>query len=165
MPPPRAHTAIDIDAPLALTWATMLDLPRYPEWNPFIVHAQGVGADPRPGQRMVLRVRWKNGRETLSPEEIHRVEHPAPREDGVVTATLAYVFRGALDRFGLVRGTRVQTLEQRADGKVRYSTHEDFFGALAFAVPLRDVQDGFVRNAKALAARVASEHARQGARP
>ncbi|MFN9941280.1 MAG: hypothetical protein ACK56I_17555, partial [bacterium] len=55
----------------------MLDLPRYPEWNPFIVHAQGVGANPLPGQRMVLRVRWKSVLETLSHEDFHRIELPS----------------------------------------------------------------------------------------
>jgi hypothetical protein len=63
-------TEIDIDAPLARVWAVLVDTPRYPQWNPFIVALRGelsVAQDIRflfripparrlPGRATVLKV-------------------------------------------------------------------------------------------------------------
>lgn len=154
MAPPRAYVSLEITAPIDRVWTAMIEMHRYPEWNPFVTRVDGVGASPRVGQPMVLHVRWSNGLTLRSPEEIARIEPPARDPDGLERAVLEYVFRGPLDRWGLVRGSRVQTLTGLDEGRTRYESEELFTGSLARFVPLASVQDGFERHARALARRV-----------
>ena len=60
------HSEIEIEAPPETVWATLTDLERYAEWNPFIVSAEGdvaVGAkltnrlEPPGGRAMTFRPR------------------------------------------------------------------------------------------------------------
>ncbi len=37
--PAGIHLALDIEAPISLVWEVVTDLPRYGEWNPFVVRA------------------------------------------------------------------------------------------------------------------------------
>jgi len=52
----------------------------------------------------------------------------------------------------LVRGRRRQELREQ-DGTPGYTTAETLHGLLAAAAPIRKVQDGFERHARALQAR------------
>jgi hypothetical protein len=107
---------------------------------------------PRPGDPIVLHVRWSSGRTTRSTERISAVD--PPHQDGETRrATLAYVYEGLPSRLGLVKGTRYQRLSQVAGGPTVYDTVEEFSGPLvALAGPGR-VADGFRRHAEALKAR------------
>lgn len=143
--------AIDIDAPLDLVWATMLDTAAYGEWNSFVVRAECV-APPSVGAPIVLHVRWANGRGTVSPERISALVPPHDL-GGARHARLEYVYEGLPARLGLIRGTRVQQLTQRPGGPTRYETVELFSGPLVrLAGPAR-VTDGFRRHAADLKAR------------
>jgi hypothetical protein len=144
-----AEAGVTIDAPAEVVWTVMLDLAHYPLWNPFIVRidSPGDGREPRVGDPITLHVRFRGGRAVASRERITRIE---PR------ALLEYEFAGRLHRTGLVRGRRVQRLEQRPDGSTRYHTEEQFRGALAFALPVRAIQSGFRRHARALKERAES---------
>lgn len=148
-----------IHAPIDVVWSVMIDLRAYREWNPFIVDIVASG-DAHVGQSMALTVRFENGRTITSPEEISILDAPTKSEGGVSRAKLEYVFRGPLDRYNLVRGRRVQTLESDGEARTIYRTEERFSGWLAFGVPLANVQDGFERHASALAARAESLHDR-----
>jgi hypothetical protein len=143
-----ASADVTIDAPVDVVWTVMLDLAHYPLWNPFIVRVDAPGGrEPRVGDAITLHVRFRGGRAVASRERITRIE---PR------ALLEYEFAGRLHRAGLVRGRRLQGLEQGPDGATRYHTEEQFRGALAFALPVRAVQDGFRRHARALKERAES---------
>ncbi len=153
MSDPRA--SVVIDAPLETVWAVMLDTASYAEWNPFVVRAD-CPSPPSPGDPIVLHVRWANGTGTRSPERVSVIEPPAADQDGVVRATLSYVYEGLPARLGLVRGTRHQRLTQHPGGPTEYDTVEEFSGPLVrFAGPGR-VAEGFRRHAEALKARAES---------
>lgn len=139
---------IAIEAPLELVWQIMLDTERYGEWNPFVERVE----TPQPaavGNPIVLHVRWANGRRTRSPERITAIDPPSTVAD-TTTAALSYTFEGWPARFGLVRGTRHQRLEQVGGGMTTYRTIEEFSGPLVpLAGPAR-VADGFRRHAEGL---------------
>jgi uncharacterized protein YndB with AHSA1/START domain len=80
--PPVAACTLQIDAPLDHVWQAMIDLPRYREWNPFIVAVDTADAVVREGTTMLLHVRWAKGGGTRSPEIVSRIEPPAPEGAG-----------------------------------------------------------------------------------
>lgn len=146
---PRARA--EIDAPLDHVWAVMLDTASYGEWNPFCFRAD-CASPPKPGDPIMLHVRWANGRTTKSPERISQVVAPYddPKTPGTRRALLAYVYEGLPSKLGLVRGTRLQQLSQEPGGPCVYDTVEQFSGPLvALAGPGR-VAEGFQRHADAL---------------
>jgi Polyketide cyclase / dehydrase and lipid transport len=139
---------IDIDAPLAAVWAVLLDVGRYPEWNPFIRRVESP-ATPRVGDPIRLHVVFRGGTRVVSPERVTTLVPPYVDPAGVTRAELAYVYEGMPARLGLVRGTRWQRLAQQ-HGATRYETVEVFRGPLVrWAGPGR-VEDGFRRQAQAL---------------
>jgi len=151
MPEARPGATVAIDAPLEAVWAVMMDVGAYGEWNPFLFRAE-CPSPPKPGDAIVLHVRWPNGRTARSPERISAVEPPYA-DGGTTRALLAYVYEGLPARLRLVRGTRFQRLSQVAGGPTVYETVEEFSGPLVrFAGPDR-VADGFRRHAEALKAR------------
>jgi hypothetical protein len=154
-----AEATVTVDAPLDVVWGAMLDLAAYPAWNPFVIRVDGpVGRPPAVGDDLVLHVRWADGRGVTTSERVTRLEPPAADGD-VRRATLEYEFLGRLAALGLVRGRRVQEVEQAPGGPTRYLTSERLHGLLAVAAPLGRVQDGFERHAAALALRAEALHA------
>jgi hypothetical protein len=148
MPQARPGATVAIDAPLAKVWAVMTDIDAYGEWNPFLFRAE-CPTPPKPGDPIVLHVRWRNGRTTRSPERISAVE--PPHQDGdTARALLAYVYEGLPARLGLVRGTRFQRLSQVPGGPTVYETVEEFSGPLVPLAGPGRVADGFRRHAEAL---------------
>ena len=151
MPTASAEATCEIDAPPQLVWEVMLDLPRYGEWNPFVVEARLAGP-LQVGATLQLKVRWHDGGGAGSGERITELVAP----DGARAGRLVYDFTGWLPALGLVRATRVQQLEELAAGRTRYSTHEAFRGLLVAFLPLAKVRDGFARHAQALKHRAES---------
>ncbi|GAB3242150.1 SRPBCC domain-containing protein [Nocardioides dilutus] len=147
----RPAASASIDAPLDLVWAVMLDTSSYGEWNPFVYRID-CETLPAVGVRVVLHVRWANGRSTRSPERITDLEGPL-HEDGVATAKLSYAYEGLPDKLGLVHSIRHQWLRQEGDGPTVYTTEQELTGPMArFAGPAR-IADGFRRHAEGLRAR------------
>ena len=154
MPEARPSATVAIEAPIETVWAVMTDVDAYGEWNPFLFRAE-CPSPPRPGDPIVLHVRWRNGRTSRSPERVTAVEPPHP-DGAACRATLAYVYEGLPARLGLVRGTRFQRLSQQPGGPTVYDTVEEFSGPLVpLAGPAR-VADGFRRHAEALKRRAES---------
>jgi uncharacterized protein YndB with AHSA1/START domain len=148
-----------IDAPMQLIWDVMLDVERYPEWNPFIVEV-GLPEQrpPEVGDRLVLHVRWRTGGRTRSSERVTALEPPSA--SGGRRALLEYQYAGPLGGVRLVQGRRRQELNRLDDGITTYTTFERLHGPLAWAAPIGRVQDGFERHAQALKER--AESLRQG---
>ncbi|MCW2856034.1 MAG: hypothetical protein JWR52_1649 [Marmoricola sp.] len=148
MPLARPGAQIEIDAPLATVWAVMMDTGAYGEWNPFLFRADCANP-PKPGDPIMLHVRWPNGKTQSSPERISQVEPPYD-DNGTTRALLAYVYEGLPSKLGLVKGTRFQRLSQTPGGPTLYDTVEVFSGPLvALAGPTR-VAAGFTQHAEAL---------------
>ena len=144
---PVAH--VDIDAPIDVVWGVMLDTASYAEWNPFVVQAD-CPSPPKPGDPILLHVRWANGRQITSPERITVVEPPTETESGALKATLKYVYEGWPSKLKLLSGTRVQRLTQVPGGPTSYDTVEEFGGPLVRLAGPKRVEDGFRRHAEAL---------------
>jgi hypothetical protein len=150
---PWAEARISIDAPIGLVWRVMLDLDAYPAWNPFIVRIDPPALRPaQVGDDLVLHVRWRGGFAVRSRERITRLEPPKPAGPGSCAA-LEYEFRGPVAALRLVRGRRLQALEQTPGGPTCYRTSERLHGWLAGLVPASALRDGFERHAAALALR------------
>ena len=67
-------TDVDIDATPERVWEVLTDLAAYPEWNPFIVRAEGI---VEPGRRLTLTMQPVGGRATTLRPRV--VEADAPR--------------------------------------------------------------------------------------
>src|SRR5262245_49548357 len=151
MAPPLADYAIAIEAPIEVVWAVMADLPRYREWNPFVVDIELRDRALAVGSALKLHVRWGSGGGTSTVEVVTRLEPPRATDDGAQRAAMEYLFTGWLPRLSLVKGARLQALEQAPGAPTTtYRTSELFRGLLARGVPLGKVQKGFEAHARAL---------------
>lgn len=138
-----------IDAPAALVWQTVLDLDRYPEWNPFTPRIACDGG-VRVGAAIDIEVRWGNGKPGRSHERIARLEPLKTAADGVVRGVYGYKLRGAVAALNVIRSERQQIVEQLADGRTRYRTWIRVSGLLGRLAPAAAIQDGFDRQTAAL---------------
>ncbi len=130
----------EIDASPAEVWATLVDLPSYPTWNPFTVSVRSsleVGAPVRMRVRMV-----KLGGIVIPQDEMLRAIEPPTR-----------LVWGATMLGGAIEAERVQTLTALDGDRCRYRTEDVIEGPLAgFAMALTgaSVQAGFEAMAAAL---------------
>ena len=145
-----ATAAMEINAPLELVWAVMLDFEKYPEWNPFIYQVTALPEAFVIGSRFLLHVRWANGATYKSWETLTELEPPSQTKGGGSTARLTYRYSSWHAVMGLVRAQREQVLSQSNGGVTTYRTRESFRGLLARFVPLAAVKDGFRIHAEAL---------------
>ena len=112
-------SAIGIDASPERVWQVLTDFGAYPEWNPFIVRAEGR---PEEGVRLTVRMEPVGARAvTLTPTVLEAVEGRRLR------------WSGRLWIPGIFDAEHVFSLEPRADGGTRLGQTELFRGVL---VPL-----------------------------
>ena len=115
----QLRTQVDVDAPPERVWQVLTDFAAYPQWNPFIVRAEG---DARRGGRLTLRMQPVGGRAiTFRPT--------------VLEATPGRRLRwlGHLLVNGIYDGEHSFTIEPLGEGRARLVQQEDFRGLL---VPL-----------------------------
>lgn len=139
---PTVRVELIIPAPRRAVWNVLIDFARYSEWNPFTV---GVGTTGRVGDPVLLDVVL--GGRHLKMHERMRVYEPQRRVGWGL-----YLLRGVL-----LDCTRVQELEDAAEGSTRYVCYESFRGLsvpLFFGLFRRAMQEGFDANARALERRV-----------
>lgn len=148
-----ANASIEIDAPIETVWAVMLDLPRYHEWNPFIVDIAGIDDAPptsQIGARLLLDIRMVNDKALRCWETVTHVEAPAHDDAEQHTALLVYRYASWPAQLGLVQAGRRQSLTQQRNMPTIYLSEETFHGILSPFLPLAGVRDGFQRHAQAL---------------
>lgn len=140
-------TEIEIGAPVAHVWAVLVDTPRYPQWNPFIVELRG---ELKPAQ--VIRFKFRIP--------------PAPRLPGRATvlqvAPAAELrWAGRLLRPWLFRAEHYHLLAPLDGGRTHFVHGEIFSGVLAvLSWPLLRIlaQPVYRRFNKALRQRVEQLH-------
>ena len=112
----QLRSQIDIDATPEHVWQVLSDFGSYPQWNPFIIRAEGQA---RPDSRLVMRMQPVGARGTTL--------HPT-----VVEATPGRRLRwqGRLGMRGIFDAEHTFTIEQVGDGQVRLVQDEQFRGLL-----------------------------------
>lgn len=141
-----ASEKIRINASIEKVWAILLDLPRYPEWNPFTYRVDStlVVGDP-----VDLYVRMRKRGERVQREYVRTVKAPTTLSWGMI-----------MGHAMLLTALRTQALE-RIDAKTcSYQTTDAFSGALTPLVTYlfgEDIEEGF--NAVARALKVHAEKA------
>lgn len=132
--------SVEIGAPRARVWSILVDLSRYPEWNPFTPR---VEASLKIGEPVILHVAMKPGKPTMRQPEV-MTSYVEGEELGWGTT---------MGHRALLHANRTQRLVDLGGGRTRYDTVDRFEGAL---VPLvmalygRHVQRGFDETAAAL---------------
>ena len=136
----KISTVVEIDAPPARVWEVLVDLPAYPQWNPFIVEAEGKVAV---GQTLALRMVLP-GRDPMTIEPRLLVVDPG-RE---------LRWRGRLLLPGLFDGEHAFVLTALEDGRTRVD-HTERFGGLLLPLARGLVYDATVQSFHALNAALA----------
>lgn len=145
----QVTASVLIQADLQTVWETMVNISRYSDWNPFIIHVGSASDFPHPGTLMTFTVCWDNGATQSTKELVDFIAPPSPTS-GMQRAEWGYSFSGFLSKIGMVRAQRVQTLTATPEGHTLYHTVETFRGWGQLFLPLKKVQNGFDRQAEAL---------------
>ncbi len=145
------NTEITIDASPAEVWATLTDLDRYEQWNPFITSSSGEVAV---GARLTNRMQPPGGRAVTFKPTVTIVE---PER--------VFEWLGRLGVPGIFDGRHRFELEATADGRTRLIHGENFQGVMVrlFKRSLEtDTLAGFEAMNDALKARVEASADRAG---
>lgn len=144
----RIEETREIAAPAALVWRVIVDLGRYPEWNPFVVACE---SDLAVGSPIAMRVRG------LAPWTLAQREEVLEHEPG---RRLCYGLRGAF--LGGLSSVRCHELSDAGAGRTRYASRFALRGPLAPVVEallgrrlargFAAMTDALVRRAEDLAA-------------
>ncbi|MGH7644541.1 MAG: SRPBCC family protein [Gemmatimonadales bacterium] len=136
------RTTTDIHAPPDAIWQALTDLPKYPEWNPYITRANGA---VEVGERLELRVELPGGgARTLRPLVI---EAESNRQ-------LTWVEEGWLP--GMLDGHHSFTIVPRGQDRTHVVHRATFTGLLLPFLRARletNVREGFEAMNRALKAR------------
>jgi hypothetical protein len=136
------RSEIEIDASADEVWSVLTDFPAFPDWNPFILKAEG---DLVAGQHITVELQPPGHRATSFKPELLSVE---PRR--------SFRWLGRVMMPGIFDGEHIHEIEPLGPGRVRYVQREQFHGVLVpfFGGMLRDAQRGFTDMNAALKARV-----------
>ena len=136
-----ASEKIRINAPIEKVWAILLDLPRYPEWNPFTYRVDSTLAIGAP---VDLYVRMRKRGERVQREYVCTVQAPTTLSWGM---TMGHAV--------VLTALREQKLERIDAQSCSYQTSDAFSGALTPLVTYlfgEDIEEGFNAVARALKA-------------
>lgn len=135
------HASIEIDAPAERVWGVITDLASYPDWNPFIVRAEGRLAV---GERLRITIVAPGYRAVSFRPRLLDVE-PGRR--------LRWLGRTLLP--GLFDGRHSLMIEELGEGRSRFTSHEEVSGILlpVLGKVMRQSQAGFEELCRAVKAR------------
>lgn len=112
----QLDTFVDIDAPAARVWQVLTDLPRYRDWNPFIVQIDGTC---RTGERVAVQMHIPG--KGFQRYKVQLTSVDAPR---------VFAWLGHFHVRGLIDGDHAFELSARPQGGVRLRQRENFSGLL-----------------------------------
>ncbi len=138
----------DIDAPIDRVWAILMDVDRYPEWNPFTVSVKTTFAI---GDPVDMQVALRPGKKTRHQVEYITSFHP----DRYRVSWGVDVGPG-----WFIKADRWQQLTDLGNGRTRYETSDEFTGVgvpMMLAIMESKVSRGFNDIAQALKARAESQ--------
>jgi hypothetical protein len=141
--PHEITTTIAISAPVERVWAVLLDVARYPEWNPFVRSIEGPVSE---GATITVRIESPGGKGMTFCPIVLRVS--AGRE---------FRWKGKVVLPGIFDGEHYFRLASNRDGSTEFTHGERFTGLL---VPLlrgaldRETRAGFEAMNRALKKRV-----------
>ncbi|MEB3902314.1 SRPBCC domain-containing protein [Pseudomonas putida] len=141
---------VDIAAPAELVWSILVDLPNYPQWNPYTVKVEST---LRLGEPVNLFL----PNPAAPGELLHVVEYLVDFEPHRL---LAWEMRSSASDPDAAR--REQLIERTGPNSCRYHTTDQFLGPTADAVMANHgawVKQGFDAVALAVKARAESLHA------
>jgi hypothetical protein len=141
--------SIEIDAPIEQVWAVLVDVARYPEWNPFTV---SVDTTLELGSPVDMRVclLGRIGKDGVR-KTMHQVEYITSYDEGRRLSWGANVGPG-----WFIEADRWQELTDLGQGRTRYETVDEFTGVgVGFMLLLmeRHMARGFGEVAHSLKAR------------
>lgn len=138
--PQEVRAQIEIDAPVDEVWDGLTDFDAYPDWNPFIVSAEG---EPRVDAQLTNVLAADGSTTTFKPTVL-------VADEG---SELRWIGRFGVP--GIVDGEHYFLLEEIGEGRTRLVQGETFTGVLApFAGGALDVKDNFEAMNAALKERV-----------
>lgn len=138
----------DINAPLDSVWAILLDVARYPAWNPFTVSVSTTFAL---GDPVDMQVALRPGKKTR-----HQVEYIT----GFWPDRYRFSWGVDVGPGWFIKADRWQQLTDLGDGRTRYETSDEFTGAgvpMMLAIMESKVHRGFDDIAQALKTRAESQ--------
>lgn len=110
------HTEIEIEAAPESVWRVLTDLDRYPDWNPFIISAEGR---PAVGEKLTNRMQPPGGRATTFRPTVTVVEESS-----------AFAWLGRLGLPGIFDGRHRFDLAPTETGGTLLTQSEEFDGIL-----------------------------------
>lgn len=125
-------STIEIDAPIEQVWATLKDVERYAEWNPFTVVVKTTFELGSPVDMMVA---------LRPPKQMNQVEYVTSYVEGSRVS-----WGVAVGPTWFIDADRVQELTDLSNGRTRYFTEDTFTGIGVGLMRLfvgKNVQRGF----------------------
>ncbi len=110
------HTEVEIAAPIEVVWETLIGLAAYPDWNPFIVSAEGCA---EVGERLTNRMQPPGGKGIKFKPTVTVVEPP-----------VAFEWLGRLGLPGIFDGRHRFDLAPSENGGTLVTQSEQFDGIL-----------------------------------
>ena len=144
--------SIEIAAPVARVWEVLVDVERYPEWNPFTV---SVVTTFELGSPVDMQVALRGRRDAAGrPRTMRQVEYITGFEEG-----RRFSWGTNVGPSWFITADRWQELTDLGGGRTRYETSDEFTGigvGFMLAIMERHVARGFREVAEALKARCES---------
>jgi hypothetical protein len=131
-------TEIIINAPAAVVWRLLTDLPSFEKWNPFIVKSTG---EVKPKSKLVNTLRTSNSKVTFKPI----VQSVIPNQ--------YFDWVGNLFFPGVFDGHHYFKIDQVSENQVKLTHGENFtgiFASMIFRKIGNDTRAGFIRMNQAI---------------